>query len=89
MNELLALHMARRALWTGALLAGPLLGLSVIVGLAVSIAQATTQINEQTLTFVPKMVAVALAGLILGPWMLSVLTDFTRAILQGIPGWIS
>jgi flagellar biosynthetic protein FliQ len=89
MTEALVLHIARQALWTGALVAGPLLVLSVAVGLAVSVIQATTQINEQTLTFVPKMVAVAVAALVLGPWMLAVLTDFTRSLIQAIPGWIS
>ncbi len=58
-------------------LAGPLLLTSIVVGLVISIIQAATQIHEQTLTFVPKLLAIALCLLMLGGWMMTTLTDFT------------
>jgi flagellar biosynthetic protein FliQ len=60
--------------------AAPLLGVALVIGVVVSIFQATTQINEQTLAFVPKIVGVFLALLIFGGWMLSSLTDFATRI---------
>ncbi len=69
------------------LLAGPVLGLGLAVGLVVSLLQAITQINEQTLSFVPKLAAMALVFLVLGPWMLTTLLDFTRHLLLSLPTW--
>lgn len=71
------LFLAKEALGTALLVGGPILGISLIVGLIVSIFQAMTQIQEQTLTFVPKIFAIAAVMLLLGPWMLSVLTSYT------------
>jgi len=62
----------------------PSLLLSLIVGLVVSIFQAVTQINELTLTFIPKIVAVAIGLVLFGPWMLSILTDYTVSTLTQI-----
>jgi len=64
------------------LVGGPILGVSLLVGLLVSIFQAMTQIQEQTLTFIPKVVAVVAVLLVLGPWMLSVLTVYTANLLK-------
>jgi flagellar biosynthetic protein FliQ len=61
-------------------LAAPILIVSVVIGLIVSIFQAATQIHEQTLSFVPKLIAIALVLLILGPWMMETMNDFTRYI---------
>jgi flagellar biosynthetic protein FliQ len=72
------------AIQTGLLVAAPILLISIIVGLIISIFQATTQIQEQTLTFVPKLVAVALVGLITGSWMLHQLVNFTTRIFTYI-----
>lgn len=72
----------RDAIQTGILVAAPILAVSIIVGLVISIFQATTQIQEQTLTFVPKLVAVAAVGLIAGPWMLHTVVNFTQRIFS-------
>ena len=66
-------------------LAGPLLALSIIIGLVIAIFQAATQIHEQTLTFVPKIVAIALMMLLLGPWMITMLSDFMQNLFGMIP----
>jgi flagellar biosynthetic protein FliQ len=59
------------------LLAGPLLAVSLVVGLVVSIFQAVTQVNEMTLTFVPKVIAIFAVLIVLGPWMLQMLLSYT------------
>lgn len=69
MTELTIIQLAREALATVLLVAGPILALSLIVGLIVSIFQATTQIQEQTLAFVPKILTVLGATVVLGPWL--------------------
>lgn len=66
-------------------LAGPLLAISIIIGLVIAIFQAATQIHEQTLTFVPKIVAIALMMLLLGPWMITMLSDFMQNLFGMIP----
>ncbi len=63
-------------------LGGPPLGMALAVGLVMSLVQAVTQINEQTLAFVPKVVAIGLALLLLGPFMLVTLTDFTHVLFD-------
>jgi len=78
----MVLYMAKEAVGAVLLVGGPILGVSLLVGLLVSIFQAMTQIQEQTLTFIPKVVAVAAVLLILGPWMLSVLTAYTTNLLK-------
>jgi flagellar biosynthetic protein FliQ len=65
-------------------LAAPSLLLSLVVGLAISIFQAVTQINEMTLTFIPKAAAVIIGLVLLGPWMLALLTDYTTGIFMQI-----
>jgi flagellar biosynthetic protein FliQ len=65
-----------------------MLGLGLIVGVLVSIFQATTQIQEQTLAFIPKIIAVFIAILVFGPWMLTLMVDYTRAIFQSFPQMI-
>jgi flagellar biosynthetic protein FliQ len=84
MTQELVLSLARDALTTALLLAAPALTLSLMVGVGISILQATTQIQEQTLTFVPKIVAVLLATLFLGRWMLGVLTQFAGQLLGNL-----
>jgi flagellar biosynthetic protein FliQ len=76
------IYMAREAMWTVLLVGGPLLALSLLVGLIVSIFQAMTQIQEQTLSFIPKLVVIAAALLLLGPWMLNIMTSYTTNLLQ-------
>jgi len=78
----MVLYMAKEAVGTVLLVGGPILGVSLLVGLLVSIFQAMTQIQEQTLTFIPKVVAVVAVLLVLGPWMLSVLTAYSSNLLK-------
>jgi flagellar biosynthetic protein FliQ len=80
MTPELVVQLARRAFETVLLLSAPLLIFSLVVGLAISIFQAVTSINEVTLTFVPKIVAVMIAMIIFFPWMMTYLSDFTREI---------
>ncbi len=68
---------------------GPLLLAGLVVGLLVSIFQATTQIQEQTLSFIPKIAVVIVVLLLSGPWMLSLLTDFTAHILGNLQQYVS
>ncbi|WP_258359712.1 flagellar biosynthesis protein FliQ [Moorella sulfitireducens (nom. illeg.)] len=84
MTQEFVIHLAREALTTALMLAAPALGLSLVVGVAISILQATTQIQEQTLTFVPKIVAVILGLLLLGSWMLNTLIRFTTEIFGNL-----
>lgn len=84
MNQDLVIYLGREALATVFMLAGPLLISSLVIGLLISIFQATTQIQEQTLTFVPK-IAVILGGVVIfGPWMLNVIITFTENIFQNL-----
>ncbi|KMQ73839.1 Flagellar biosynthesis protein FliQ [Candidatus Burkholderia pumila] len=77
--------MAHQAMYVALLLAAPLLLVALVVGLVVSVFQAATQINESTLSFIPKLLAVAVTLVIAGPWMLSTLLDYMRSILTITP----
>ncbi|PTB18033.1 flagellar biosynthetic protein FliQ [Trinickia symbiotica] len=79
------LTLAHRAMYVALLITAPPLVISLVVGLLVSFFQAATQINEATLTFIPKLVAVALTLVIAGPWMLSIVLDYMRQVLTSIP----
>ncbi len=85
MTPEMVLDIGRDSLWVIALLAAPLLLSALGVGLLVGMIQAATQIQEMTLTFIPKLIVLALALLIAGPWMLGVLTDYTITLIQSIP----
>ena len=78
----------RSALELALALAGPVLLFSLVAGLAVSVFQALTQINEITLTFIPKIAATAAALVLFGPWMLARLVAFTSALFQSLPGYV-
>lgn len=82
--QLLAL--ADRTLWVTALIVGPVLVAALIVGLIVGIIQAATSVNEQTLTFVPKLAITALVFVVLGGTMMALLGDFTREIFAQVAG---
>jgi len=75
----------REALMLTVMMSGPLLLFALVIGLVISIFQAVTQIQEMTLTFVPKILAVALALLIFLPWIINMATDFTRHMFDLIP----
>lgn len=81
--------LAHGAMYVTLLLAAPLLLVSLVVGLVVSLFQAATQINESTLSFIPKLIAIALTLVIAGPWMLSTMLDYLRHILTSIPSLAS
>jgi flagellar biosynthesis protein FliQ len=78
----------RHALEVTLLLAAPLLLTALAVGLIVGIFQAATQINEMTLSFIPKLLAMAAVLAITGPWMLRTLVEYTRGLIESIPGMI-
>ena len=80
------MSIARHALEVTLLLSMPLLLSALIIGLVVGIFQAATQINESTLSFIPKLVGVALALMVAGPWMLQVITGYTKELFTSIPG---
>ena len=82
------LDVGREALWVIALLSAPLLLSALAVGLIVGMIQAATQIQEMTLTFIPKLIVLALALMISGSWMLGVITDFSITLIQNIPDLI-
>jgi flagellar biosynthetic protein FliQ len=86
MNAQMVLTMGQEALLTLLMVAAPILGVVLVVGLIISLFQAITQINEATLTFIPKLIAAVLALAIAGPWMLSMLVDFIRRTIESIPG---
>ena len=77
--------LAIQAIKVAASLAGPLLLAALITGLIISLLQAATQINEMTLSFIPKIIAVVLVLIIDGPWMLSIMVDYIRILLTDIP----
>lgn len=79
------LTLAQQALWITALVSAPLLLTALAVGLLVSIFQAATQINEMTLSFIPKLIAMFAALVLAGPWMLSLLVDYVQRLFTGIP----
>ena len=85
MNQNTVLYLAKEAIWVVLLVGGPILAISLIVGLVVSVFQAMTQIQEQTLSFIPKFLAIMLILLLLGPWMLTVLTSFTGNLFSQLP----
>jgi flagellar biosynthesis protein FliQ len=78
-----------RALETTLLLAGPLLLTALLVGLLVGMFQAATQINEMTLSFIPKLLAMAATMVVIGPWMLKLLVNYTRELIMSIPSLIN
>lgn len=88
MTEGDVLNIAQQAMTTILLLSAPLLGVGLLVGLAVSVFQATTQIQEATLAFVPKIVAVLITFLILGPWMLKMIMDFTINLFNSVGNFL-
>jgi flagellar biosynthetic protein FliQ len=82
------IHMAERGVYMILIVCGPLLLLSLAVGLIISIFQATTQIQEQTLAFVPKIVAVLIGLVFFGPWMLSHMVSYAYEILNNLTKFV-
>jgi len=82
MTESIVLSIIKDAIQTAILVSAPILVTVTVVGLLISIFQATTQIQEQTLTFVPKLLVAAIIGLLMGSWMLHLMLDFTTRIFE-------
>ena len=78
----------RGALGVMLALGGPILGVILVIGVSVSVIQAATQVNEMTLSFIPKILAVFAVLIVAGPWMLGLIQDFTRDLFLSIPGLI-
>jgi flagellar biosynthetic protein FliQ len=84
MSEIMIMSIVKDAIYTGLLVSAPVLIVSLVIGLLISIFQATTQIQEQTLTFVPKLIGIALVVVVGGSWMLSTLGTFTMEMINMI-----
>ena len=82
------MSVANHALTVTLMLAAPLLLVALVVGLLVGIFQAATSINEMTLSFIPKLIAIAATLVIAGPWMLKLIVGYTRELFESIPGLI-
>jgi flagellar biosynthetic protein FliQ len=86
-NEAVVIGLAREALWTSLLVGGPILGITLVVGIVISLIQAVTQVNEMTLTFVPKLVAVFVGMLIFGPWMMETMLSFSANLFANMASY--
>ena len=88
MSSALVIQIGQEALMVVMIVAAPMLGLGLMIGLMVSVFQATTSIQEQTLAFIPKIIAVFVAILIFGPWMLQIMTQYVTGILGNLPMYL-
>ena len=89
MNAQMVLTMGQEALIMLLMVSAPVLGAVLLVGLVISLFQAVTQINEATLAFVPKLVAAVAVFAMAGPWMLNMLVEYIRRVIEAIPGAVS
>ena len=87
MNSDLAISLTQDMLWNAAWVAAPVLGVAMIVGLLISILQVVTQIQEMTLTFVPKMLSIVVILAVCGPWMLSKIVTYSETLIRNIPNY--
>jgi len=88
MTPEMVLDVGQEALYLTMLLSGPLLLSALVVGLLIGVFQAATQIQEMTLSFIPKLIALVFALLFAGPWMLRLLVEFTQRLFVAIPGML-
>ncbi|MGG4488944.1 flagellar biosynthesis protein FliQ [Metabacillus idriensis] len=84
MSSEFVISIAEKAIYTTLIICGPLLAIALIIGLVVSVFQATTQIQEQTLAFVPKIVGVLIGLVFFGPWMLSIIISYAQDIFGNL-----
>lgn len=84
MTQQFVIHLGRETIFSAMLVAGPVLGLALVIGLAVGIFQAVTSINEMTLTFIPKIVVVLFSIVVLSPWMMRIVMEYTMEIFNSI-----
>jgi len=88
MTPTTVMELGRGAMEIGLMVAAPMFIAALVTGLLISVLQAATQINEQTLSFVPKLIVMFLTLLIAGPWMITMLTDYIRRLFTAIPNMI-
>lgn len=88
MDEMQVIEMGQQAMLTILIMSAPMLGFGLIIGLGVSIFQTITSIQEQTLTFVPKIVAVFASVIIFGPWLLSIIINYTNELFNNLSRFI-
>ena len=88
MNPQSVITLGQQALYVMLMIAAPMLLAALVVGLVVSVLQAATQINEMTLSFIPKLLAMLAALVIAGPWMITFFVDYVRRLFESIPGAI-
>ena len=88
MNQGVIIDIAQEAIKVVLMISAPILGLGLLVGLIVSIVQATTQIQEPTLSFIPKVIAISMTLLVFGPWMMNIMYEFTVKLFENIPMYI-
>ena len=86
MDTAMVVDLARQALWMTMLISAPMLVVALVVGLIIGIFQAATSINEQTLSFIPKLLALGLTAAVFGGWMINSLVDYTKVLYGRIPG---
>ena len=84
MNETVVLALGKEALMVALMVGAPILGVSLVIGVVISIVQAATQVNEMTLTFVPKLIGIFVAMLIFGPWMMQTLLGFSAGLFANM-----
>jgi flagellar biosynthesis protein FliQ len=84
MGEEFVIGLGKDAIWTSIKIGAPLLGVPLLVGIVISLIQAVTQINEATVTFVPKALAMVAVLMLFGPWMLNTLVSYTALIFDGL-----
>jgi len=82
------MSIGRQAMEVTLMVSAPMLLVALVIGLIVSIFQAATQINETTLSFIPKLVGIFIALVVAGPWMLTIMLDYMRQLFSGIPGMV-
>ena len=85
MDVAAVIDLGREALWMTVLVSAPLLGVALAAGLLIGVIQAATSINEMTLSFIPKLVAMLAALVIAGPWMIAFFVDYMRRLFEAIP----
>ncbi len=88
MTAELVMSMTYEAMKIALAMAGPLLLVTLVVGLVISVFQAATQINEMTLSFIPKIIAMVLALVLTGPWLIGLMVDYMRQLLTSIPNLV-
>ena len=86
MDTSMVVDLGRQALWMTMLISAPLLGVALLVGLVIGVLQAATSVNEATISFIPKVAALAVTLAVVGGWQINMLVEYTRSVFMRIPG---